>query len=120
MIYGSVAGGGSGATVGVQNDDGSHQYTQYSCNTPVLTPGLQLTFQQPQCTSTTLLGHVTWQGRPMQPNQLQSLPITLTLRSAGGAAYEYPNRMTDANGYFTVTVDTVPNGDYTWRAKGPN
>src|SRR5439155_6442861 len=68
---------------------------------------------------TVLVGHVTWQGRPPQPSQLQMLPITLTLRSATGEGFEYDDLMTDMNGTFTVTLSGVPNGTHNWRVKGP-
>ncbi|MFL5734823.1 MAG: dockerin type I domain-containing protein, partial [Chloroflexia bacterium] len=64
-----------------------------------------------------LVGHVTIQGRPAQPNALQSVPITLTLKvSGGGAEYDY-NTNTDASGYFTVTAPGP--GLYDWRVKNP-
>ncbi|MFL5733991.1 MAG: dockerin type I domain-containing protein, partial [Chloroflexia bacterium] len=67
-----------------------------------------------------LVGHVTWQGRPPQPNALQALPISLTLRLAsGGPASEYTGLTTDASGFFTVPVGTLPNGTYNWRVKDP-
>ncbi|MFL5731726.1 MAG: hypothetical protein ACJ78Q_00880, partial [Chloroflexia bacterium] len=50
IIYGSVAGGGAGATVGVQNYRGQGM-TQFSCNAPTLYPGLQITFQEPSCSN---------------------------------------------------------------------
>jgi glucose/arabinose dehydrogenase len=65
-----------------------------------------------------LRGHVTWEGRPAQPNALNQLPITLTLR-LGATSTSYPNLSADASGVFTVPVSTLPNGDYTWWAKGP-
>src|SRR3954468_17786552 len=64
-----------------------------------------------------LVGHVTWQGRPAQPNALQQLPITLTLKS-GTTEINYPIQNTDASGFFTQVV-TLPNGSYNWRVKGP-
>jgi hypothetical protein len=65
-----------------------------------------------------LVGHVVWEGRPAQPNPLQALPLTLTLIQ-GTTVYTYANQMTDANGNFSVAVDNLPNGTYTWRVKGP-
>src|SRR5579885_729802 len=41
IVYGEVAGGGAGATVGVQRDTGS-LFTQFECNTGGLKPGLAL------------------------------------------------------------------------------
>ncbi len=64
-----------------------------------------------------LVGHVTWQGRLSQPNALQQLPITLTLRS-GSNEINYLQQTTDARGFFTVTAPSYPN-NYQWRAKGP-
>jgi hypothetical protein len=66
-----------------------------------------------------LVGHAVWQGRPAQPHQLQQMPITVTLTLSGTqTSYSYPNIMTDANGFFTMTVGTLPTGTYTWWAKG--
>jgi hypothetical protein len=63
---------------------------------------------------------VTWEGRPAQPNPLQELPISLTLRLAsGGPYYDYPYQNTDASGYFTVSVAGLPAGTYNWRVKNP-
>ena len=76
--------------------------------TPTVTP----------TTQALLVGHVTWQGRPAQPNALQQLPITLTLKS-GGIEVDYPAQTTSAGGYFTVSVGLL-NGTYQWRAKGPS
>lgn len=64
-----------------------------------------------------LIGHVTWQGRPAQPNALQQLPITLTLKS-GTTEVNYSVQNTDSNGFFTQVV-TLPNGAYAWRVKDP-
>jgi hypothetical protein len=65
-----------------------------------------------------LVGHVTWQGRPTQPNTLNRLPITLTLR-VGNMTVPYPNLQTDASGTFTVPVGTIYPGPYIWWIKGP-
>ncbi len=64
-----------------------------------------------------LNGHVSWQGRPAQPDPLQQLPVTLTLK-LGVSEYNY-SEATDVNGVFAVSVDNVPNGTYDWRVKGP-
>src|SRR5207249_3967363 len=43
----------------------------------------------------------------------------MTLRlQAGGPANEYAGT-TDASGYFTAPVSTLPNGNYFWRVKDP-
>jgi hypothetical protein len=60
-------------------------------------------------------GHVTWQGRP-QGNPVSALPIKLTL-SMSGTDYIF-NTTTDNNGNFSVNVNSLPNGTYTWRVKG--
>jgi hypothetical protein len=65
-----------------------------------------------------LVGHVTWQGAPAQPNARQQQPITLTLK-LGGTEVNYPAQNTDSSGFFTVTVGSLPNGNYNWRVKGP-
>lgn len=64
-----------------------------------------------------LVGHVNWQGRPAQPNALQQLPVTLTLKS-GTTEVNYPSQNTDASGFFTGSVASLGNGTYSWRAKG--
>jgi hypothetical protein len=61
---------------------------------------------------------VTWQGRPAQPNALQQVGITLTLKS-GTTEVNYPLQNTDANGFFTVPVSSMLNGAYNWRVKNP-
>ena len=66
----------------------------------------------------TLIGHVTWQGRPAQPNILQQLPITITLKSPS-TEINYSVQTTDVSGFFTVTVGNLPTGTYGWRIKGP-
>jgi len=65
-----------------------------------------------------LLGHVTWQGRPPQPDLLQALPLTLTL-TEGVNIYTYSGLTSDAGGNFTVNLSALPTGTYTWRVKGP-
>ena len=65
-----------------------------------------------------ITGKVGWQGRPVQPNSLQQLPITLTLK-LGTLEVNYPSQTTDSNGYFTITGNGLPPGTYSWRVKGP-
>ncbi len=65
-----------------------------------------------------LIGHVTWQGRPAQPNAAQSLPITLTLRAGSGPYHDYATT-TDTYGFFTVTLGGLSTGNYAWRVKSP-
>jgi hypothetical protein len=53
IIYGTVASGNLGATIGVQKGSGL-RYTQRSCGTPVqANPGLRLIFYQPPCPEAT-------------------------------------------------------------------
>ncbi len=66
-----------------------------------------------------LVVHTTWQGRPAQPDLLQQLPITVTLRSATNTLYTFPNLTTDSNGSVTIPLGTLPHGVYSWWAKGP-
>ncbi|MFL5732753.1 MAG: dockerin type I domain-containing protein, partial [Chloroflexia bacterium] len=65
-----------------------------------------------------VVGHVTWQGPPAQPSLRQQLPVTLTIK-AGTTEINYPSQATDASGLFTVSVGSLVNGTYNWRAKGP-
>ncbi len=69
-------------------------------------------------TGPVLVGHGTWQGRPTPPNSLDQLPLTLTLR-LGNTTTTYANQTTDASGFFTMPVTTLPSGVYSWWAKGP-
>ncbi len=85
--------------------------------TPTLTPTLRLTGTPTPTPSAAIIGHVVWQGRPPQPDPLQQSPITLTLKSAT-TEVNYPSQNTDVSGYFTVTVDGLPAGTYSYRAKG--
>jgi hypothetical protein len=76
---------------------------------------------QPTPTSTPvsaqIRGHVTIQGRPAQPNALQSVPVTFTLRLTSGGPDTNYSTTTDASGYFTVTAPTA--GTYNFRVKNP-
>lgn len=63
-----------------------------------------------------LIGHITWQGRPTQPNTRQQLPITVTLKSSS-TEVNYSNQTTDASGFFTLPVSGLSSGTYNWRAK---
>ena len=75
----------------------------------------------PASAQPSLVGHVTWQGPPNQPDPRQSLPISLTLRLAsGGPSNEYTGLTTDASGFFTVPLGSLPSGTYNWRVKGPS
>jgi len=75
--------------------------------TPTATPAL----------SNTLVGHVTWQGIPQPDPRNNGITGTLIL-CVSGSPQNY-SVSTDANGYFTVSVGSLPNGTYNWRVKGP-
>ncbi len=79
---------------------------------PTMTPILTITTTP--TVPPILVGHVNWEARPAQPNALQQLPITLTLRS-GTNEIDYPTQLTDQYGFFTVTLGSLPNGTYIWR-----
>lgn len=66
-----------------------------------------------------LVGHVTWQGRPNQPDPRQQMPLSLTLK-LGQSEMNYIGMTTDASGFFTVSLPAnAPSGLYDWTAKGP-
>ncbi len=75
-------------------------------------------YQGQRLCQASLAGHVMWQGRPAQPNGLQQLPVTLTLKS-GDVEVNYPAQNTDASGAFTVSISGLISGSYSWRVKGP-
>ena len=66
-----------------------------------------------------LVAHVTWQGigQPNHRNTTETLTLTLRLNS-GGPLVTYPSIATDASGFFTVSVDSLPAGTYNYQAKG--
>ena len=97
---------------------GANWNQRYDATLPILTATATRTATATPTRTPVLVGHVIWQGRPTQPNTLNQLPITLTLK-LGTGAINYPNQMTDASGFFTVPVGTLANGVYTWWAKGP-
>ena len=86
--------------------------TARSTNTPTNTPVRTATPNPARY----LVGHVIWQGRPAQPGNLQQIPVTLTL-SLNGVNTSF-TQTTDASGFFTVSVTSLANNTYAWRAKG--
>jgi hypothetical protein len=52
IVYGTLTGGGSSVTVGVQRDTGN-RYTQWRCNTGTIAPGTMLTFTMNTCATPT-------------------------------------------------------------------
>lgn len=101
------------------SDTPTYTPTDTPTNTATYTPTNTPTAIPTANANGVLVGHVTWQGRPAQPNAAQQLPITLTLRPGAGPAQEYTGFTTDPSGYFTVPVGSLDPGSYTWRAKGP-
>src|SRR3954469_4149897 len=73
----------------------------------------------PDAPGDVLVVHTTWQGI-QQPNSRNSTQtLTLTLRLVGGdPLVQYANLATDASGFITVPVDTLPAGTYKYQAKG--
>jgi hypothetical protein len=97
--------------------DGSYHFGIWHEPPPTPTPTATRTAT---ATATTIpmlvVGHVAWQGLPAQPNPVQEMPITMTLKS-GATEVNYARRLTDLSGFFTVTV-SLPPGSYQWRVKG--
>lgn len=87
-------------------------YTRTSTTTPTNTDTSTPT--QTPSTEITLIGHVYWEARPPQPDPMQQLPITLTLRS-DTTETDYPAQITDQYGFFAVPLSNLPTGTYTWR-----
>ncbi len=86
--------------------------TNIPTNTPTNTPTAVPT------SGAVLVSHVDWQGHPAQPDPLQQMPVTITLKT-GTTEINYTGLTTDASGFFTVPVGSLANGPYNWRAKGP-
>lgn len=86
--------------------------------TPANTPTRTATATATAGVGTTLRGHVTWQGRPAPPHELDQLPLSLTLQLSSTITH-YTGLQTDTAGYFTVALGNVPSGTYTWWIKGP-
>jgi hypothetical protein len=134
IIVGSAAGapappGGAATAPPIAAQSGAGLQPGQGTPTPTLPPPVETqtatatpTLPGPQPTATEtpgpmLVGHVTWQGRPPQPDPLNQLPLTLTLRM-GNIVSTYPSWTTDASGTFTVPVAALPGGTYQWWAKG--
>ena len=66
-----------------------------------------------------LVAHMTWQGIAQPSSRNSTMTLTLTLRLVdGGPLITYPNLTTDASGFLTVPVESLPAGTYNYRAKG--
>jgi hypothetical protein len=114
-LYWQTAPDGTGIVNGIRT------MIAYCGNGTMPTPSVTTT-RTPTFTATPgpqFRGHVIWQGRPTQPNALQQLPITLTLK-LGTSEITYPPQTTDSSGYFTLSVAGLPDGTYGWRVKGPS
>lgn len=92
--------------------------TPTATGTPIVTPSATPTITLTPDPATSLVGHVSWEGRPAQPDARQQWPITLTLKSVT-TEVNYPAQTTNASGYFTVSIASLAPGTYNWRAKGP-
>jgi len=93
--------------------------TSTSTRTPTYTrtPSFTITPSSTPTFETRLIGHVNWESRPSQPNQLQEVPVTLTLvLQVNKRSYpiELTDQTTDPYGFFTVTLDNLPNSIYNW------
>lgn len=92
--------------------------TNTQTNTPTNTPTITQTYTP--VSGPALVAHVVWEGIPQPDQRNVTQTITLTLRlNSGGAPIEYGNTTTDAGGYFTVPIDSLPAGTYNYRVKGP-
>jgi hypothetical protein len=111
-ITGDICPNSTPSTTATRTNTPTRTATPTSSSTRTSTPT-----STPTGTTRALVGHVTWQGLPAQPSPLQQQPISLTLLSGSTVLADYPIRLTDPSGFFTVTT-TLPNGTYTWRAKG--
>ncbi len=114
-LIGIAASGGNMWAVGGRSDGGAastlvEQYADVPCLTPTPT--------DTPVPASELVGHVTWQGRPAQPNALQQVPITLTLKM-DVTEVNYAVQNTDSSGFFTVSVAGLTSGTYNWRVKNP-
>ncbi|MFL5732823.1 MAG: dockerin type I repeat-containing protein [Chloroflexia bacterium] len=132
IIYYTIDSDAPNATIGAQKGTGG-LIASYQCpgHPGGLTSGTMLVFgysdscptATPTPTSTPssssrLVGHVSYMGRPAQPDPASILPVTLTLRlQNGGPQIDYAGLTTDASGFFTVPVGSLPNGNYFWRVK---
>ncbi len=102
----------TGGAPGWWIDDVAVSFGQSVCFSPTPT-------STPTSTPTAaLIGHVVWQDHPPQPDPLQQLPVTLTLK-LGATEINYPAQDTDASGFFTTTLGGVAEGTYNWRVNGP-
>ncbi len=117
IVYSTLTLGNTSATSGVQKD--ATFFTQYFCNAAGGAATGSVAYTLPTCaTPRSLVGHVSWQGRTVGSAAYQA-PISLTLKS-GATEVNYPVQNTDTSGFFTVSLGTLSNGAYQFRAKGPN
>ncbi len=88
FVYGSVSDSGSGATVGLQQDTGSH-YLTYTCNVGSLTPGLEIIWNLSDCATPTPVptatGTATMTATP-PPTQTPGGPSATPVASATSTA----------------------------------
>jgi hypothetical protein len=109
---------GSGAPTATVTPTRTATPTPTRTRTSTVTPTSTPTVTSTATPAGMVICHVTWQGRPAQPDPLQSLAVNLTVRLGSGPVYTYTG-VTDSYGFFTATFGTLPAGTYNWRAKGP-
>ena len=89
IVYGTLTGGGSSVTVGVQRDTGQ-RYTQWRCNTGTIPAGTMLTFTMNTCPTPTAVPPTNTPGAatntPVVPTQTSvatqtGIPATVTSTS---------------------------------------
>jgi hypothetical protein len=92
FVYGTMSGGGSSATVGVQRSTGT-AFTSFSCNAPNITNGLQVNLSCP--TMPSISGTVLF--------ETAAIPGPVPGVSVAGAGSPSVMTMTDAGGAYTLT-----------------
>ena len=73
LVYGPLLQAGNGASVGLQKGNGSLS-RQYSCNTPILVPGLDITYLQVPCATPTITRTPTITPTPTKTYTVTPIP----------------------------------------------
>ncbi len=107
FVYGATSDSGSGATVGLQQDTGSH-YLTYTCNVGTLTAGLDIIWNLSDCATPTPVpsatGTATLTATP-PPTQTPGGPSATPVASATGTASPTPTTTPPAA---TATATVCP------------
>jgi hypothetical protein len=121
VVYGQVADSGSGATIGVQRGalGGNTRYTQYSCDSGGITPGLALTFslpcgtpQAPLATPTSgAFGYILGPGRVPAENLRSPFSVDLLIHGGAGAVVAAQNYLTFPSDMVRVVDPTTRSCD---------